>query len=131
MLLPYFHVATSFLPNYILDRNLSFWLRLCFCCHRLSSELGLPFHVALYVATSVLGRDHISFSTALTLGRDFLFLVATWIFYYLVLLQVANSFIGLLPSHVPNLSCDLNTWLQPLFIFLAFLLVATSTLSCN
>ena len=55
-----------------------------------SSELRLLFLVALYVTTSVLGRDHFSFSTALTLGRDFLFLVATWIFDCSVLLQVAT-----------------------------------------
>ena len=40
-------------------------------------------------------------------------------------------FFCFLPSHVLNLSCDLNTWLRPLLIFLAFLLVATSILSCN
>ena len=87
---------------------------LFFFCHRFSSELGILFLVAFYVATSVFGLDHISVSTALTLGHDFLFLVATYIFYYSVLLKVATSFIGLLHSHVPNLSCDLNTWLRPL-----------------
>ena len=126
-------VATSFLhPFYcILHHNLSSWLRPCFACHHFSSELGLLFLVALYVATSVLGGDHISISTALTLGRDFLFLVATWIFYFSVFLQVATSFIGFLHSHVLNRSCDLNNWSRSLLIFLAFLLVTTSTLSCN
>ena len=85
---------------------------------------------AFCVITSVLGCDHISGSTALTLGRDFLFLVLLG-FDCSVLLQVATSFFCFLPSHVPNLSCDLNTWSQPLLMFLAFLLVATSTLSCN
>ena len=43
--------------------------------HDLSSELGLLFLVALYVTTSVLGCNHI-LVCKLTLGRDFIFLVA-------------------------------------------------------
>ena len=48
----------------ILSHDLSFRLQPPFSCHHFSSELGLPFLVALYVATSVLGCDHISISNA-------------------------------------------------------------------
>ena len=48
----------------ILSHDLNFRLQPPFSCHHFSFESGLPFLVALYVATSVLGCDHISISTA-------------------------------------------------------------------
>ena len=85
--------------------------------HDLSSESGLLFLIALHVATSVLGCDHISVCR-LTSGRNFLF-------------SGRDLVGGLLPSQVSNLSRDLKVMSRPLLMFISLLLVATSILCCN
>ena len=90
----------------------------CIPSHDLSSLSRLLFFVALHIATSVLGCDHISVSTANVLGRDFLF-------------SGRDLVCGLLPSQVSNLSRDLKLMSQPLLIFISLLLVTTLILCCN
>ena len=79
--------------------------------HDLSSLSGLLFFVALHVATSVLGCDHISVFTAYVLGCDLV--------------------CGLLPSQVSNLSRNLKLMSRPLLMFIFLLLVTTSILCCD
>ena len=64
-------VTTTVLRRDIVD-FLFFWL----LSHNLSSESGLLFLVALHVATSVFGCNHISVYKMIS-GCDFLFLVVT------------------------------------------------------
>ena len=102
----------------ILSHDLSFRLQPPFSCHHFSSESGLLFLVALHVATSFLGCNHIYVSAAST--------------------QVVTSFFWLRPRSWSSvftcselLNCDLNNWSRLLWIVLAFKLIITSILNCN
>ena len=72
---PLSHVVTSFsfTSVAILSHDFSFRLQPPFSFHHFSSESGLSFLIALYVATSVFGCDHISVSTALPQVVTFVF----------------------------------------------------------